>query len=118
MELVYGFLGVVRYPRVRKNSPDQGSDEEGSLQKEQESAIDKHTLERKGAMMEYTTCVPVPHRAPVPQGAGPTAGRWGSSSQTPAPPCHALDVRPGGPKSLVQRLQVSGHGPYLAPAIL
>ncbi|XP_023471845.2 general transcription factor 3C polypeptide 1 [Equus przewalskii] len=48
-------LGVVRYPRVRKNSPDQGSDEEGSLQKEQESAIDKHTLERKGAMMEYTT---------------------------------------------------------------
>uniref|UniRef100_A0A9L0IWV0 Ral transcription factor IIIC subunit 1 n=1 Tax=Equus asinus TaxID=9793 RepID=A0A9L0IWV0_EQUAS len=52
-------LGVVRYPRVRKSSPDQGSDEEGSLQKEQESAIDKHTLERKGAMMEYTTCVPV-----------------------------------------------------------
>ncbi|XP_004439572.1 PREDICTED: general transcription factor 3C polypeptide 1 [Ceratotherium simum simum] len=52
-------LGVVRYPRVRKNSPDQGSDEEGSLQKEQESAIDKHTLEhaleRKSAMMQYTT---------------------------------------------------------------
>ncbi|KAI5939978.1 General transcription factor 3C polypeptide 1 [Manis javanica] len=48
-------LGVVRYPRVRKsNSPDR-SDEEGSLQKEQESAIDKHNLERKCAMMEYTT---------------------------------------------------------------
>ncbi|XP_057604744.1 general transcription factor 3C polypeptide 1 isoform X2 [Hippopotamus amphibius kiboko] len=48
-------LGVVRCPRVRKNSgADQGSDEEGSLQKEQESAMDKHTLERKCAMMEYT----------------------------------------------------------------
>ncbi|XP_059010754.1 general transcription factor 3C polypeptide 1 isoform X1 [Mustela lutreola] len=48
-------LGVVRYPRVRKNSAqDQGLDEEGSLQKEQESAIDKHNLERKCAMMEYT----------------------------------------------------------------
>ncbi|XP_021567113.1 general transcription factor 3C polypeptide 1 [Carlito syrichta] len=49
-------LGVVRYQRVRKNSStDQGSDEEGSLQKEQESAIDKHNLERKCAMLEYTT---------------------------------------------------------------
>ncbi|EFB18282.1 hypothetical protein PANDA_016315, partial [Ailuropoda melanoleuca] len=49
-------LGVVRYPRVRKSSTqDQGLDEEGSLQKEQESAIDKHNLERKCAMMEYTT---------------------------------------------------------------
>ncbi|XP_037669883.1 general transcription factor 3C polypeptide 1 isoform X2 [Choloepus didactylus] len=49
-------LGVVRYPRVRKNSSaDQGSDEEGSLQKEQESAIDRHNLERKCAMMEYST---------------------------------------------------------------
>uniref|UniRef100_A0A452TMI6 General transcription factor IIIC subunit 1 n=1 Tax=Ursus maritimus TaxID=29073 RepID=A0A452TMI6_URSMA len=49
-------LGVVRYPRVRKsNAQDQGVDEEGSLQKEQESAIDKHNLERKCAMMEYTT---------------------------------------------------------------
>lgn len=55
------FPGVVRYPRVRKNSAqDQGLDEEGSLQKEQESAIDKHNLERKCAMMEYTTCVPAP----------------------------------------------------------
>ncbi|PNI23959.1 GTF3C1 isoform 9 [Pan troglodytes] len=49
-------LGVVRCPRVRKNSnTDQGSDEEGSLQKEQESAMDKHNLERKCAMLEYTT---------------------------------------------------------------
>ncbi|XP_006148317.1 general transcription factor 3C polypeptide 1 isoform X1 [Tupaia chinensis] len=48
-------LGVVRYPHVKKNSADQGSDEEGSLQKEQESAIDKHNLERKCAMLKYTT---------------------------------------------------------------
>ncbi|XP_077616584.1 general transcription factor 3C polypeptide 1 isoform X1 [Crocuta crocuta] len=49
-------LGVVRYPRVRKNSTqDEGTDEEGSLQKEQESAIDKHNLERKCALMEYST---------------------------------------------------------------
>lgn len=53
------FLGVVRYPRAMKTgSSDQGSDEEGTLQKEQESAIDKHNLERKCALMEYTTCVP------------------------------------------------------------
>ena len=71
--LVSGFLGVVRCPRIRKNSgPDQGSDEEGSLQKEQESAMDKHTLERKCAMMEYTACVPAPPRA--------------------APACRAADV--------------------------
>uniref|UniRef100_A0A8C0KFE9 Ral transcription factor IIIC subunit 1 n=1 Tax=Canis lupus dingo TaxID=286419 RepID=A0A8C0KFE9_CANLU len=49
-------LGVVRYPRVRKNSTqDHGVDEEGSLRKEQECAIDKHNLERKCAMMEYNT---------------------------------------------------------------
>nr|XP_035922093.1 general transcription factor 3C polypeptide 1 isoform X1 [Halichoerus grypus] len=49
-------LGVVRYPRVRRSSAqDQGLEEEGSLQKEQESAIDKHNLERKCAMMEYNT---------------------------------------------------------------
>ncbi|KAM6166644.1 general transcription factor 3C polypeptide 1 isoform 2-T2 [Erethizon dorsatum] len=47
-------LGVVRCPGVQKNSTDQGSDEEGSLRKEQESAIDKHNLERKCAMQEYT----------------------------------------------------------------
>lgn len=56
-------LGVVRCPRARKSSgPDQGSDEEGRMQKEQENAMDKYTLERKCAMMEYTTCVP-----PVPE---------------------------------------------------
>uniref|UniRef100_A0A8D1S8E3 General transcription factor 3C polypeptide 1 n=1 Tax=Sus scrofa TaxID=9823 RepID=A0A8D1S8E3_PIG len=49
-------LGVVRCPRAPKNSgPDQSSDEEGSLQKEQERAVDRHNLERKCAMMEYTT---------------------------------------------------------------
>ncbi|XP_029801952.1 general transcription factor 3C polypeptide 1 [Suricata suricatta] len=49
-------LGVVRYPRVRKNSAqDEGTDEEGNLQKEQESAVDKHNLERKCALMEYST---------------------------------------------------------------
>lgn len=32
------------------------------MQKEQENAMDKYTLERKCAMMEYTTCVP-----PVPE---------------------------------------------------
>ncbi|XP_054549762.1 general transcription factor 3C polypeptide 1 isoform X2 [Talpa occidentalis] len=49
-------LGVIRCPRVRKDSSgDQGSDEEGNLQKEQESAVDKHNLERKCALLEYTT---------------------------------------------------------------
>ncbi|XP_076997566.1 general transcription factor 3C polypeptide 1 isoform X2 [Tamandua tetradactyla] len=48
-------LGVVRYPRDRKNNADQGSNEEGSLQEERESAIDRHNLERKCAMMEYST---------------------------------------------------------------
>ncbi|XP_075420767.1 general transcription factor 3C polypeptide 1 isoform X2 [Tenrec ecaudatus] len=49
-------LGVVRNPRPKKTTnQDAGSDEEGSLQKEQENAIDKHNLERKCAMMEYTT---------------------------------------------------------------
>ncbi|XP_047388879.1 general transcription factor 3C polypeptide 1 isoform X3 [Sciurus carolinensis] len=48
-------LGVVRCPCVQKSSPDQGGSKEGSLQKEQESAIDKHNLERKCAMLEYTT---------------------------------------------------------------
>ncbi|XP_066131590.1 general transcription factor 3C polypeptide 1 [Saccopteryx bilineata] len=48
-------LGVVRYPRVRKNSPDEGGDDEGSLPKEQENAINKHNLERKCAMLEYST---------------------------------------------------------------
>lgn len=52
------FLGVVRCTGVPKNSTEQGSDEEGSLRKEQESAIDKHNQERKCAMQEYTMCVP------------------------------------------------------------
>lgn len=47
-------LGVVRCTGVPKNSTEQGSDEEGSLRKEQESAIDKHNQERKCAMQEYT----------------------------------------------------------------
>lgn len=65
-KLVFHFLGVVRYPRVRKNSTqDHGVDEEGSLRKEQECAIDKHNLERKCAMMEYNTCVLAPpHTVP------------------------------------------------------
>lgn len=71
---MFGLPGVVRYPRVRRNSsPDRGSDEEGSLQKEQESAIDKHNLERKCAMMEYTTYVPGPGqccRGACPPGSG------------------------------------------------
>nr|XP_027804403.2 general transcription factor 3C polypeptide 1 isoform X1 [Marmota flaviventris] len=48
-------LGVVRCPCVQKNSPDSSGDKEGSLQKEQENAIDRHNLERKCAMLEYTT---------------------------------------------------------------
>ncbi|KAM4829869.1 general transcription factor 3C polypeptide 1 [Thomomys bottae] len=48
-------LGVVRCPCVQKSSQGQGEEQEGSLQKEQESAIDKHNLERKCAMLEYTT---------------------------------------------------------------
>ncbi|XP_048189267.1 general transcription factor 3C polypeptide 1 isoform X4 [Perognathus longimembris pacificus] len=48
-------LGVVRCPCVQKSSQGQGEEQEGSLQKEQENAIDKHNLERKCAMLEYTT---------------------------------------------------------------
>ncbi|KAM5197952.1 general transcription factor 3C polypeptide 1 isoform 1-T1 [Hipposideros larvatus] len=49
-------LGVVRYSRPQKNSSaGQASDEDDSLQKEQESAIFRHNLERKCAMLEYTT---------------------------------------------------------------
>nr|XP_044987786.1 general transcription factor 3C polypeptide 1 [Jaculus jaculus] len=48
-------LGVVRCSCVQKICPDQSSSQEGSLQKEQEKAIDKHNLERKCAMLEYTT---------------------------------------------------------------
>ncbi|XP_005405198.1 PREDICTED: general transcription factor 3C polypeptide 1 [Chinchilla lanigera] len=48
-------LGVVRCPGIPKHSTEQGSEGDGSLRKEQESAIDKHNLERKCAMQEYTT---------------------------------------------------------------
>uniref|UniRef100_A0A8C2LKT3 General transcription factor III C 1 n=1 Tax=Cricetulus griseus TaxID=10029 RepID=A0A8C2LKT3_CRIGR len=48
-------LGVVRCPCAQKICADQGSDPEGNLRKEQESAMDKHNLERKCAMLEYTT---------------------------------------------------------------
>lgn len=102
--LVSGFLGVVRCPRIRKNSgPDQGSDEEGSLQKEQESAMDKHTLERKCAMMEYTACVPAPPRPHTQSRGGP--GPAGSG-----PPPIALPRQARKPESLVPRLQVGGRG--------
>ncbi|XP_004623195.2 general transcription factor 3C polypeptide 1 [Octodon degus] len=46
-------LGVVRCSGASRNSAEQGG-EEGGLRKEQESAIDKHNLERKSAMQEYT----------------------------------------------------------------
>ncbi|XP_069860386.1 general transcription factor 3C polypeptide 1 isoform X1 [Dipodomys merriami] len=48
-------LGVVRCPCVQKSSQGQGEEQGGSLPKEQENAIDKHNLERKCAMLEYTT---------------------------------------------------------------
>lgn len=57
-EPCFGSPGVVRCPCAQKICPDPGSDPEGSLRKEQESAMDKHNLERKCAMLEYTTCVP------------------------------------------------------------
>lgn len=70
---MFAFPGVVRYPRTRKHSSaGEGSDEEDSLQKEQESAMDKHNLERKCAMLQYTTCVPAPPRT-CPR-AAPRAG--------------------------------------------
>ncbi|XP_051487816.1 general transcription factor 3C polypeptide 1 isoform X3 [Apus apus] len=45
-------LGVVRCPRSKRSNL-QG--EEAALEMEQESALDKHNLERKCAMLEYTT---------------------------------------------------------------
>lgn len=83
---MFGLPGVVRYPRVRRNSsPDRGSDEEGSLQKEQESAIDKHNLERKCAMMEYTTYVPGPGqrcRGACPPGSGSSISGFGRQTRS------------------------------------
>lgn len=109
------FPGVVRYPRVRKNSAqDQGLDEEGSLQKEQESAIDKHNLERKCAMMEYTTCVPAPHTpspsvsAHRPQVRGHGASRPTGSSPSESGSTWQLGTVPGSGIAG----QIGGHGPY------
>ena len=86
-------LGVVRCPRARKSSgPDQGSDEEGRMQKEQENAMDKHTLERKCAMMEYTMYVPPRPALPAPS-AEPRGPRPAGSGRPPV----RLPVRPRGP---------------------
>ncbi|KFO88541.1 General transcription factor 3C polypeptide 1, partial [Buceros rhinoceros silvestris] len=46
-------LGVVRCPRSKKSSL-QGEETALDVQMEQESAVDKHNLERKCAMLEYT----------------------------------------------------------------
>ncbi|XP_038618303.1 general transcription factor 3C polypeptide 1 isoform X2 [Tachyglossus aculeatus] len=49
-------LGVVRYPRAKRSSsqePSHGSSDVDAANVEEESAIDKHNLERKCAMMEY-----------------------------------------------------------------
>lgn len=99
---MFGFPGVVRCPRVRKNSnTDQGSDEEGSLQKEQESAMDKHNLERKCAMLEYTTCVSVPSAA---------GQDWAAVVliSDACPPLSGLGCQARRPVSPVQRLQMAG----------
>uniref|UniRef100_A0A8C2TZX2 Ral transcription factor IIIC subunit 1 n=1 Tax=Coturnix japonica TaxID=93934 RepID=A0A8C2TZX2_COTJA len=45
-------LGVVRCTRSKKSNPQE---EEAALAMEQQSAVDKHNLERKCAMLEYTT---------------------------------------------------------------
>ncbi|XP_006270583.1 general transcription factor 3C polypeptide 1 isoform X3 [Alligator mississippiensis] len=49
-------LGVVRYPRAKRSNL-QGEETKTALdmEMEQESAVDKHNLERKCAMLEYTT---------------------------------------------------------------
>ncbi|NXL90567.1 TF3C1 factor, partial [Alectura lathami] len=44
-------LGVVRCPRTKRSH----LQEEAALEVEQQSAVDKHSLERKHAMLEYTT---------------------------------------------------------------
>lgn len=98
------FPGVVRHPRNRKDSnPDQGGDDKDSLQKEQkeqESAIHKHNLERKCAMMEYSTCVPIPRR-PVP-----VCRLTAMLIPQALAPCGAAAVRPGVQMWL---LQIGGH---------
>ncbi|NXP02296.1 TF3C1 factor, partial [Thinocorus orbignyianus] len=47
-------LGVVRCPRSKKSNL-QGEETALDVEMEQESAVDKHNLERKCAMLEYTT---------------------------------------------------------------
>ncbi|XP_074866838.1 general transcription factor 3C polypeptide 1 isoform X2 [Carettochelys insculpta] len=49
-------LGVVRHPRSKKsNLQDEETSTTLDVQMEQESAMDKHNLERKCAMLEYTS---------------------------------------------------------------
>uniref|UniRef100_A0A8C4UZ77 General transcription factor IIIC subunit 1 n=1 Tax=Falco tinnunculus TaxID=100819 RepID=A0A8C4UZ77_FALTI len=47
-------LGVVRCPRSKRSNL-QGEEPALDVEMEQESAVDKHNLERKCAMLEYTT---------------------------------------------------------------
>uniref|UniRef100_A0A663F378 Ral transcription factor IIIC subunit 1 n=1 Tax=Aquila chrysaetos chrysaetos TaxID=223781 RepID=A0A663F378_AQUCH len=47
-------LGVVRCPRSKRSNL-QGEETALDVEMEQESAVDKHNLERKCAMLEYTT---------------------------------------------------------------
>ncbi|XP_074962233.1 general transcription factor 3C polypeptide 1 isoform X3 [Phalacrocorax aristotelis] len=47
-------LGVVRCPRSKRSNL-QGEETAVDVEMEQESAVDKHNLERKCAMLEYTT---------------------------------------------------------------
>ncbi|KFW77633.1 General transcription factor 3C polypeptide 1, partial [Phalacrocorax carbo] len=47
-------LGVVRCPRSKRSNL-QGEEAAVDVEMEQESAVDKHNLERKCAMLEYTT---------------------------------------------------------------
>ncbi|XP_027539298.1 general transcription factor 3C polypeptide 1 isoform X3 [Neopelma chrysocephalum] len=46
-------LGVIRCPRSKKSN--QGEESALDVEMEQESAVNKHNLERKCAMLEYTT---------------------------------------------------------------
>lgn len=77
------------------------------MQKEQENAMDKHTLERKCAMMEYTMYVP-----PRLRSAGPECRAAGASScrQWAAPPPRQAPCQAWRPESLVWGLRVGGRG--------
>ena len=75
------------------------------MQKEQENAMDKHTLERKCAMMEYTMYVPPRPALPAPS-AEPRGPRPAGSGHPPGQaPCQA-----SRPESLVWGLRVGGRG--------